>query len=137
MKLSYLVILVLVTALFGMSSCALDDEIDIPGGDSDNRTKFLGSWSVSDSEGLKLNYEVTIDRDNSNSAMVVLRNFAGSGSSASGLVVSNTIVIESQRIGPDWQVSGEGSYKSDKRLDFTYTLQVGGSTEERQAIFSR
>lgn len=136
MKFPRLVLLVLVTALIGLSSCALDDEIDIPGGDSDNRTKFLGSWSVSDN-ALKLNYEVTIDRDNSNSAMVVLRNFAGSGSSASGLVVGSSIVIESQLIRPDWQVSGNGSYKSANKLDFTYTLQVGGSNEGRQAFFTR
>ncbi|MCK9453221.1 MAG: hypothetical protein M0Q90_16110 [Bacteroidales bacterium] len=136
MKLSRLILLFLVIALSGLSSCALDDEIDIPGGDSDNRTMFLGSWSVSDN-ALKLNYEVTIDRDNSNSAMVVLRNFAGSGSSASGLVVGKSIVIESQRIGQNWQVNGSGSYKSDKRLDFNYTLQIGGSSEGRQAIFTR
>jgi len=136
MKLSRLVFMILVTALIGLSSCALDDEIDIPGGDSDNRTMFLGSWNVSDN-ALKLNYEVTIDRDNSNSAMVVLRNFAGSGSSASGLVVGKSIVVESQRIGQNWQVNGSGSYKNDKRLDFNYTLQVGGSSEGRQAIFTR
>ncbi|MBZ0242449.1 MAG: hypothetical protein K8F24_04475 [Bacteroidales bacterium] len=136
MKFSRLVLFVLVTTLIGLSSCALDDEIDIPGGDLDNRTKFLGSWSVSDN-ALKLNYEVTIDRDNSNSAMVILRNFAGSGSSASGLVVGSSVVIESQRIGQSWQVSGNGSYKNDKRLDFKYTLQVGGSAEERQAVFTR
>jgi len=136
MKLTRLILLFLVTALIGLSSCALDDEIDIPGGDSDNRTMFLGSWSVSDN-ALKLNYEVTIDRDNSNSAMVVLRNFAGSGSSASGLVVGKSIVVESQRIGQNWQVNGSGSYKNDKRLDFNYTLQIGGSSEGRQAIFTR
>jgi len=136
MKLSRLVFMILVTGLIGLSSCALDDEIDIPGGDSDNRTMFLGSWNVSDN-ALKLNYEVTIDRDNSNSAMVVLRNFAGSGSSASGLVVGKSIVVESQRIGQNWQVNGSGSYKNDKRLDFNYTLQVGGSSEGRQAIFTR
>ena len=136
MKLSRLVFMILVTGLIGLSSCALDDEIDIPGGDSDNRTMFLGSWNVSDN-ALKLNYEVTIDRDNSNSAMVVLRNFAGSGSSASGLVVGKSIVVESQRIGQNWQVNGSGSYKNDKRLDFNYTLQIGGSSEGRQAIFTR
>lgn len=136
MKFPRLILLVLVATLVGLSSCALDDEIDIPGGDSDNRTKFLGSWSVSDN-ALKLNYEVTIDRDNTNSAMVVLRNFAGSGSNASGLVVGNSIVIESQGIGQDWQVNGNGTYKNSNRLDFTYMLQIGGSAEDRQAIFTR
>ncbi len=136
MKFPRLILLVLVGTLLGLSSCTLDDEIDIPGGDSDSRTKFLGSWSVTDN-ALKLNYEVTIDRDNANSAMVVLRNFAGSGSSASGLVVGSTIVVESQGIGQGWQVNGDGTYKNDERLDFTYMLQIGGSAEERQAIFSR
>ena len=136
MKFPRLILLVLVGTLLGLSSCTLDDEIDIPGGDSDSRTKFLGSWSVTDN-ALKLNYEVTIDRDNANSAMVVLRNFAGSGSSASGLVVGSTIVVESQGIGQGSQVNGGGTYKNDERLDFTYMLQIGGSAEERQAIFSR
>jgi len=136
MRYSRLILVVLFTALLGLGSCALDDEVDIPGGGSEDRAKFLGSWSVSDN-AQKLNYEVTIDRDNSNSAMVVLRNFAGSGSSAAGLVVGSSIIIESQQIGQGWQVNGNGSYKSEKRLSFTYSLEIGGSVEKRQAIFTK
>lgn len=136
MRYSRLIIGILFTAFLGFGSCALDDEIDIPGGGLDDRAKFLGSWSVSDN-AQKLNYEVTIDRDNSNSAMVVLRNFAGSGSSAAGLVVGSSIIIESQRIGQGWQVNGNGSYKSEKRLSFTYSIEIGGTVEDRLAIFTR
>jgi len=130
---AFLAILIVIGLGFG--GCAVDN-IDIPGGSSDNIQKFLGTWSVVDN-GLKLNYEVTIDRNPSNSTTVLMRNFAGSGSTAEALVVSNSLAIESQVIGQSWYVSGNGSYKSDTRLEITYSLEIGGEQEQRSAVFTR
>jgi hypothetical protein len=123
-------------ALLAFGGCALDDEIDIPGGDTDAVTKYLGTWSVTDN-ALKLNYEVTIDRNTMNSSMVILRNFAGSGANADGLVVSNSLIIEGQVIGDGWTVSGTGRYINENKIDFPYSLEIGGNIENINAIFSR
>lgn len=114
----------------------MEDEIDIPGGDTDAVNKYLGSWSVTDN-ATKLNYEVTIDRNTMNSSMVILRNFAGSGANADGLVVSNSLIIEGQVIGDGWIVSGTGHYVNENRINFPYTLEIGGNIESRSATFSR
>jgi len=123
-------------ALIAFGGCALDDEIDIPGGDTDAVTKYLGTWSVTDN-ALKLNYEVTIDRNTMNSSLVILRNFAGSGANADGLVVSNSLIIEGQVIGDGWTVSGTGRYIDENRINFPYSLEIGGNIESRSATFSR
>lgn len=129
-------VLMLTVIVFTMSGCALDEDIDIPGGNDDAITKYLGNWSVTDN-GMKLNYEVTIERSQTNSSMVIIRNFAGSGSSADGLVVSNSVIVEEQVTGNNWIVSGTGDYKNNSRIDFQYTLTIGGQSEVRQAIFTR
>lgn len=123
-------------ALLALGGCALEDEIDIPGGDTDAVNKYLGSWSVTDN-ATKLNYEVTIDSNAMNSSMVILRNFAGSGANADGLVVSNSLIIEGQVIGDGWIVSGTGHYVNENRINFPYTLEIGGNIESRSATFSR
>ncbi|MDD4372592.1 MAG: hypothetical protein PHG67_01610 [Bacteroidales bacterium] len=136
MKTLPLYLLLIVLAMLSFNSCALDEEIDIPGGGTDAVTKYLGSWSVTDNAS-KLNYEVNIDRNASNSTMVVLRNFAGSGANADGLVVSNSIIVEDQVIGAGWRVAGTGRYINANKLSFTYSLEIGGNAEDRVANFSR
>ncbi|MDD3637209.1 MAG: hypothetical protein AB7D35_03530 [Bacteroidales bacterium] len=136
MKTFPLYLLLLFVATLSFSSCALDEEIDIPGGGTDAVSKYLGSWSVTDNAA-KLNYEVNIDRNSSNSSMVVLRNFAGSGANADGLVVSNSLIVEDQLIGAGWRVAGTGKYINEDKLNFTYTLEIGGNVENRVATFSR
>ncbi|MDY0084574.1 MAG: hypothetical protein RBR84_01535 [Bacteroidales bacterium] len=136
MKTFPLYLLLLFVATLSFSSCALDEEIDIPGGGTDAVSKYLGSWSVTDNAA-KLNYEVNIDRNSSNSSMVVLRNFAGSGANADGLVVSNSLIVEDQLIGAGWRVAGTGKYINEDKLSFTYTLEIGGNVENRVATFSR
>lgn len=136
MKKFPLFLLVLVVAMLSLNSCALDEEIDIPGGGTDAVSKYLGSWSVTDNAA-KLNYEVNIDRNSSNSSMVVLRNFAGSGANADGLVVSNSLIVEDQLIGAGWRVAGTGKYINEDKLSFIYTLEIGGNVENRVATFSR
>ncbi len=118
-------------ALF-LGSCTEDPLDPIDG--ADEREKFVGVWNVSDN-ALKLNYEVIIELSSSNSTLVVLQNFAGSGDVASGLVVGKTLVISGQTIGDNWYVNGTGTWISTDRLNFDYFLEIGGSQENRTAVF--
>jgi hypothetical protein len=125
---------ILVTLSFSLASCELDDGIEFP--DNDYRDKFLGRWIVSDNE-LKINYEVTISYDPNNSSMVRISNFAGSGDAARALAVGSSLVIEQQTIGQNWSVSGTGSYRNSGRIDFPYSLTIGGHQESRMALFTK
>ena len=136
MKSVYASLIVLFVVLMSFGGCALDEEIDIPGGSSDAILKYLGTWSVTDNAA-KLNYEVTIDRSELNSSMVIIRNFAGSGARADGLVVSNSLIVEDQEIGSGWYVSGSGRYVNENLINFNYTLEIGGEIESRVATFRR
>lgn len=124
MKTSVKLIIVLITGLvLTLGSCQLDEEIDIPGGNDDNITRLLGKWGVSDN-ALKLNYEVAVERDPSNSTQVVLRNFAGSGSAAKALVVGSSLVVEDQVVGSNWLVSGSGVYRKIPLEDLAYAKNL-------------
>lgn len=130
----YFIVILLVIISLSINSCALDDDIILD--ENDPSAIFLGTWSVSDNE-TKLNYEVVIQRNPSNSTEVLLQNFASSGSSATALVVGKTLTVTSQIIGSNWTVTGTGIYKNSSRIDFDYSLIVGGSTEKRFAIYTR
>ncbi|PKP31718.1 MAG: hypothetical protein CVT99_08160 [Bacteroidetes bacterium HGW-Bacteroidetes-16] len=120
-----------ITVVLSFSSCAPTDDNEL-----NPITKFVGTWSVND-QAARLNYEVTIDYNPLNSAEVVLKNFADLGNSAVGLVVGNTIVIDSQVLSGDNSVSGSGSYINENKLSFNYQLDNGIDTESRVAIFSK
>lgn len=117
----------------GVSSCAEDTDFPI---DQDEIEKFIGSWNVSDN-ALKINYEVNIERSATNSSRIILNNFAGSGDAAEGLVAGKSIVISYQEVGQGWYVNGTGTYTSESRLDFSYTLDIGGTEENRRAVFTK
>jgi hypothetical protein len=122
--------------LFSVSftGCVLDEEIDP--NDSDPQAIFLGNWNVNDNE-TKVNYEVEIRRNPSNSTEVLLENFAGSGGTASALVTGKTLTLISPVVGNNWFISGSGVYKTSSRIDFNYSLTIGGNREERFALFTR
>jgi hypothetical protein len=122
-------VLILSISLFGCT-----EDTDLPT-DVDPVEKFLGTWNVSDN-ALKINYEVNIVKSTSNSSMVILNNFADSGDAAEGLVAGNSIVVSYQEVGQNWYINGNGTYTSASRLDFNYSLDIGGSQENRRAVFS-
>ena len=122
---------VFITVVLTFNSCAPTDDNEL-----NPITKFVGTWSVND-QPARLNYEVTIDYNPLNSAEVVLKNFADLGNSAVGLVVGNTIVIDSQVLSGDNSVSGSGSYINENKLSFNYQLDNGIDKESRVAIFSK
>ncbi len=117
--------------MLAFGACAPTDD-----GDLNPADKFIGTWSVSD-QGLRLNYQVVISANPLNTAEVLLSNFADLGNTAVGLVVGNTLVLDSQSLGGNYTVSGSGSYVSDTRLTFNYQLDDGIDSESRSATFSR
>lgn len=115
----------------GFCGCTVED----PDSDIDPREKYLGSWQVSD-QPARLNYQVNIQYNPSNSTEILLQNFADLGGSAVGLVVGNSVIIDKQSIGGSFQVEGTGSYIKSTELKFSYELDDGIDTENRNAVFS-
>jgi len=118
--------------LLVFQACAVEDDNNT----ADPIDKFLGTWNVSDQPG-RINYTVSIVKNPSQSVNVLLNNFADMGESANGLVVGNTIVIDKQDVGNDFQSNGTGTYESANQLVFIYILDDGIDQENRKAIFTR
>lgn len=121
--------------LFSFGAC--EDSFDLnPAGGTDNVSKFLGTWSVSD-QADRLNYDVVIKRNASDSTSVILDNFGDMRGSAVGMVVNNTVVISLQDIGGGMMSEGSGNYINSKELKFNFVLDDGIDSESRVAIFSK
>ncbi len=116
-------------------ACTTTDNTD-PG---DPVTKFLGTWKVTET-CQRMNYNVDIQQDPGNSTQVLIYNFGNPGAGydpAVGLVVSNTINVDSQTIGTGWTVSGTGTYQSNGTISWVYALIVPPNNYSCTATFSK
>ncbi len=121
----------------GFSACLPDDSNDP--NPSDPREKFLGEWKVAE-DCRRMNYTVTITPDGGNTSQVLIENFGNPGpgyDAAVGLVVSNSLYVNSQTIGEGWTVSGKGTYQADGSVSWDYTLIISGSQLDCTAGFTR
>lgn len=105
----------------------------------DTRDKFTGSWSVNNESCGKNKYLVTIGKDPSNSAQVVITNFAFSSAAEpdTAIVAGNAIVMYSQRNSEGWVVSGSGQYKAGDIIEWNYSLLISGTQESCTATYIR
>ena len=115
----------------GFLGCVTGD-----GNDDDPIEKYLAIWQVSD-QPARLNYEVLIERNPSNSTEILLKNFADLGGTAIGLVVGNSVIIDKQTVKSGYQVEGTGTYIGSFKLQFDYELDDGIDLEKRKSIFTK
>lgn len=128
--------LALILVFFAWSSCEIVDDDPDP---TDPVQKFLGTWKVSET-CTRMNYTVQISPDPGNTAQVLIYNFGNPGpgyNPAVGLVVSNTIYVQSQTIGEGWTVSGQGTYQSGGSMSWTYALIIGPGQLDCNSVFTR
>lgn len=109
---------------------------DTPDNGGDDIQKYVGTWSVSD-QSARINYSVIITANPSNSAEILLENFAGLGSTAIALVIDNSLAIDSQSLTQGYSVSGSGNYVNSKKLVINFDLNDGIDNEQRVATFTR
>ncbi len=104
--------------------------------DSNDAKKFIGTWNVSDNSA-RINYQVEIIQNPSNSYEVLLNNFADLNTYAVGLVAGGNIIIDNQSLGSDYTTSGSGSLENPNKLVISFKLSDGIDIEDRVAVFSR
>lgn len=126
----YLLPIILFTCLLMIGSCAITED------DTDDIDKYTGTWSVNEGPA-RINYNVSIEANPSNSAEIILNNFADLGTSAIGLVIGNSVAVDSQSLGAGFTVSGSGSYINSGKLEFNFELSDGIDNESRIAIFTK
>lgn len=135
MKTRVIMIMMGMLVLF-MPACLPTDEDVNP---DDPVAKFLGDWKVNES-CRRLNYNVDVQPDPGNSAQVLIYNYGNPGPGydpAVGLVVTNSVYVNSQTIGEGWTVSGKGTYQADGTISWDYILIIGASELNCNALFSK
>jgi hypothetical protein len=125
--------ILLVSFLF---SCDTSDDNN-PSPIPDVRDKFVGEWKANEdcSKGI---YIVNISKDPSNSARVLLQNFAGSNAIQpdTALVAASSIIVYDQVNSENWEIEGSGSYQVDGWIEWEkITLVISGSVETCSATY--
>ncbi len=121
--------LVVLFTTFQVLSCIGDDASD---SNVDPREKFLGTWSV-DESCVRLNYDVNITADESNSSRVLLEHFADAPPNSPqtyGIVNGIQINLPEQTIGDGWVINGIGTLQATGKIVWAYYIEIGavGST---------
>lgn len=141
MKIKFLNIVVLLLFVLPVISCIPDDEVEPDG--SDPRDKFIGKWLFVEAKSAawyeKSSYTVTISRDPSNSAQVLLRNFAQVGAhNAYGIVTNKRITLPTQDVtGGGFVVSGTGNMSTTTSMSWEFTYVTGGDQEFITALATK
>lgn len=131
MQNKYFLSFIFLLGILLIGSCAITTDEE-----TDDLQKYVGVWNVVD-QAAKLNYNVTITTNPSNSSEILLDNFANLGTTAIGLVIGNSVVIDNQLLGADYSVSGDGSYINSIKLEFNFDLNDGIDSEARIAVFTK
>jgi hypothetical protein len=134
---SALSIALLTIFILGFFACDKDDD-NTPSPVPDARDKFTGNWKVNES-CRKIIYYVNIARDPSNPARVLLQNFGDSdaGDPDTAIVAGNSIVLFKQLNTEGWQIEGNGNYKNDESIEWSYSLLISGTQDNCTATYTR
>lgn len=120
------------------SGCTLEEED--PLNPSDDRDQFLGTWNVSESCS-KDAYQVTIEKDPSNSAQVLIYNFWLIGHQERppyGIVAGDKLYIPNQYMCYDDsnEVDGDGDFYKEE-ITLSYSVNDGADLYNCTATYTR
>jgi hypothetical protein len=125
------------TSLLFLSSC---EPVD-PEGTTEDRDKFVDSWTCTESNRKVPAYWVEISEDPTLTNQVVLKNFGQLGNSAlpNGSVSGDYITVPQQYTLDDnsWQVEGDGVMVTNNSIDWNYELNDGTTLYQITAVYER
>jgi hypothetical protein len=134
---SYIRCVIVIGIIFLISSCEADDVNPFGG---DDRDKFIGTWTCSETSetGNQISYTIKIGKSQ-NSAEVWIEGYAaiGFGDTASGIVAGEKISIPSQSPCQGWVVEGRIEYKDTDLLNGDHDVIAGGDKIAYTAEYTR
>ncbi len=132
----YLILLSFLLLLTG--ACSTTDDNN-PSPVPDVRDKYIGQWNVNNEICGKGKYLVSIRKDPSNTAQVLLVNFAFSNNIEpdTAIVTSSSIVVYKQKNSEGWTVEGNGIYKNDESIAWNYMLTISGYQENCTCTYKK
>lgn len=127
--------LVLAIVVLSLIGCTTDEDLN----PTDDRDKYLGSWSCTEQGATQSTFIVTITKSTSDSTKIFLANINSLGSSykPAAVVNGNSLTIPVYNSG-GYTVSGSGNYNSGSgTISLTYTINGGGNDENYTAVLSK
>lgn len=125
-------ILFLFISMFPLFSC------DPNAGDptADARDKFIGTWNVQETGKKKINYQVQITADPSNSVQVFISNFYNFGIKPYAIATTNTLTVPQQVFSTEGiRVWGSGSYSSNT-INWVYYVNDGANQDTIHSVYT-
>lgn len=122
---------ILLSALIAFSAC--DETIDDDDPGVEDREKFLGSWSTTETSleyPQPITFTVTIEKDD-NSAQIRLYNIYQLGTDvyAYALVTGNSFTIPNQNVSNMEIVDGYGEMVDDNTIELDYVINDGANQD--------
>lgn len=117
------------------SGCTTEDNSNVS---PDTRSKFLGTWSVNESQKKNV-YEVTISADPNAGNRVFINNFGGVGSGrATAFISGSSITLDpDQNIG-NLVFNGSGTMNSGSNsMNWNYSINDGADLTYYTAVFTK
>ena len=109
------------------ASCAKDDS-STPQNTSDDRSKYVRSWTCDETSAQQGNstYTITISKDVTTANQIIVKNFynLGTGTNTVMIVDGSNVTISSQNVSGHI-ISGSGTYHSSSSLTFSFTADDG------------
>ena len=136
MKARYILVWAMMAALW-LTACQEDDPLE-PDPSGDLRGAFTGTWNCVENDA-KIAYTVVIRKDNADTTRLLLENFAyiGMGEYAYATFAGTQLSVPSQIPCDGWQVQGSGKLINSNRMEWTYTVKVGGDVNKYTAVYTR
>ena len=140
-NLSLILITFFLLSWVGFYSCQVESNQNA----YDPRDKYLGTWTCDESPPLRdllFTFPVNFVKDTTNENNFILENFAYIGFDEKppyGILSGTTISVPQQQVCNDNSVTvyGEGSIVSDIKMNWTYTIKVGGDKSTYTAVFTK
>jgi hypothetical protein len=119
-----------------LTSCT---KTDTNSGSSNDRDKFLGTYSVHEIH-TKSDFEVTIKADPNESSRVLIDNFANllPGNQATAYISGNSITLDAnQSVGNMTNISGSGLMSGTTKITWSYTMTDGATRIDATATYTK
>jgi hypothetical protein len=123
-----------ILAIAGLSGC--DPNVDGPDNTDDVRTKYVASWTCSETGGMS--YPVTITLDPANSTQVLLGNFHFFGASyqARAIATSNNLTLSSQELCGN-TINGSGTLVNANKITMLYYVNNHATIDTINATYTK
>lgn len=132
--------IIIFSSIVILDSCKKDNNNTPQNPTADVRDKYTGTWHCFETDkkdNTTRKFDVTISTDQSNSSKILMANFYELvNTTAYAIVADPKVNIPSQKIS-NFTISGDGTFVSNTKITWTYTVNDGADITPYSADFTK